>query len=339
MGQNEFIKGGAQMSKKWNVYVTYRIPEPPLELLAGYCEVEVNPHRRILTREELLEAVQGRDAVLCLLSDVIDSEVLDRANGVKIFANYAVGFNNMDIKAATERGILLSNTPGAVTESTADMAWALLFAVARRVVEADRWIREGNFKQWLPMGFLGLEFAGKTLGIVGAGRIGQAMARRASGFGMKILYTGRSRYPEFEQATGATWVEKEVLLKEADFVSLHLPLTPETHHYIGEAELELMKPTAVLINTARGPVVDEKALVRALREGKIWGAGLDVFEEEPRLAEGLRDLPNVVLCPHIASATWETRTRTGFMAAENILAALRGELPPNCLNPEAYQLG
>lgn len=325
------------MSKKWNVFVTYKIPEQVLELLARHCEVEVNPHERLLTREELLEGVQGRDAVLCLANDIIDSEVLDRAEGTKIFANYAVGFNNMDIEAATKRGILLSNTPGVLTDTTADMAWALLLATARRVVESDRWIREGNFKQIRPMDFLGLEITGRTLGIVGAGRIGQAMAKRALGFDMKILYTGRSRYPEFEQETGATWVEKEVLLKEADFVSLHVPLTPETHHYIGEAELRLMKPTAVLINTARGPVVDEKALVRALQEGQIWGAGLDVFEEEPRLAEGLQDLPNVVLCPHIGSATMETRIRTGLKAAENILAALRGELPTNCLNPEAYR--
>lgn len=327
------------MEKRWNVYVTYRLAEPALELLARHCQVEVNPHDRLLTREELLAAVPGRDAVLCFPTDVIDEEVLELAKGVKIFANNAVGYNNFDIPAATRRGVLLSNTPGVLTDATADLTFALLLATARRVVESDRWIRAGNFKLWRPNDFLGLEISGKTLGIVGAGRIGQAVAKRALAFGMKIIYTSRRRYPDFEAATGAAWRDKKTLLQEADFISLHVPLTPETYHYIGEEELALMKPTAVLINAARGPVVDEKALVRALREGQIWGAGLDVYEEEPMLAEGLADLPNVVLTPHIGSATAETRTRMALMAVENILAAMRGELPPNCLNPEAYQGG
>lgn len=327
------------MNKRWNVYVTYRIPDPALELLTRHCDVEVNPQNRLLTREELLAAVPGRDAVLSFPTDVINDEVLELAKDVKIFANNAVGYNNFDIEAATKRGVLLSNTPGVLTDATADLAFALLLAAARRVVESDRWIRAGNFQLWRPNDFLGLEISGKTLGIIGAGRIGRAMAKRALAFGMKIIYTGRSRYLDFEEAAGAVWVDKKTLLQEADFISLHMPLTPETYHYIGEEELALMKPTAVLINTARGPVVDEKALVRALQDGKIWGAGLDVYEEEPMLAEGLADLPNVVLTPHIGSATAETRTRMALMAVENILAAMRGELPPNCLNPEAYQGG
>lgn len=325
------------MAKRWNVYVTRRIPEPALELLRKHCFVEVNPYDRALTKDELLKAVEGRDAVLCLLTDDINGEVLDAAQGVKIFANYAVGFNNLDVTAATGRGIFLSNTPGILTAATADIAFALLMAVSRRVVESDKWTREGNFKGWGPMDFLGQEVTGKTLGIVGGGRIGREMARRGSGFNMKIIYTGRRPSFAFEEETGGTWVTKEELLQEADFVSLHLPLAPETHHYIGENEFKMMKKTAILINTARGPVVDEKALVKALKEGEIWGAGLDVYEEEPMLAEGLIDLPNIVLCPHIGSATWETRTKMGLMAAENILAALQGKLPPNCLNPEAYK--
>lgn len=325
------------MQQKWNVYVTRKIPESALELLKKYCHVEVNPFDRSLTGEELLKAVAGRDGVLCLLTDEINEQVLDAAKGVKIFANYAVGFNNLNIKAATERGILLSNTPGVLTDATADMAWSLLMAVARRVAESDRWTREGNFKGWGPMDFLGQEITGKTLGIVGAGRIGQETAKRGLGFKMKLIYTGRKPLPDFEKETGATWVTKEELLQEADFISLHLPLNPETHYYISENEFKLMKKTAILINTARGPIIDELALVKALTDGDIWGAGLDVYEDEPLLAEGLTKLPNVVLCPHIGSATWETRTKMGVMAAENTIAALQGKLPPNCLNPEAYK--
>ncbi|MFA5537509.1 MAG: D-glycerate dehydrogenase [Bacillota bacterium] len=325
------------MTEKWNVYITRQITEPALELLREHCRVEVNPYGRPLTKEEMLEAVRGRDAVLCLLNDDISEGVLEAARGAKIFANYAVGYDNLDVAAATQRGILLSNTPGVLTDSTADIAFGLLMAVARRIAEADKWTRAGKFKGWGPMDFLGQEITGKTLGIVGGGRIGQKMAKRGRGFDMKIIYTGRRKSPDFEEATGGIYVTKEELLKEADFISLHVPLTPETRHYIGEKELKLMKKSAILINTARGPVVDEKALVEALKTGEIWGAGLDVYEEEPLLAPGLAQLANAVLVPHIGSATWETRTKMGLMAAENILSALRGKLPPNCLNPEIYQ--
>ena len=322
------------MSKKWNVYVTRLLPDPAMDLLNQHCNVEVNPHNRVLTREELLANVKGRDAVLCLLTDEIDAEVLDAAQGAKIFANYAVGYNNVDVTAATERGIIITNTPGVLTDTTADLAWALLFAMARRVVEADNFLRAGKFKGWAPMLFLGQDVSGKTLGIIGCGRIGSAFGKRAKGFDMRILYCDVVRNEKFEQETGAAYVDEETLLKESDFISIHVALMPSTRHLIGENEFELMKETAILINTSRGPVVDETALVKALKEGKIWGAGLDVFEAEPELAPGLAELDNVVIVPHIASASIETRTKMGTMAVENILAVIDGKTPPNCVNPE-----
>jgi glyoxylate reductase len=325
---------------KPRVYVTRLIPESALRLLAKQCVVEVNPHDRPLTREELLLHVHNRDAVLCMLTDKIDAEVLDAAGPqVKIFANYAVGFDNIDIPAASARGVLVSNTPDVLTDATADMAWALLCAVARRVAEGDRFTRAGKFTAWRPLMMLGLEITGKTIGIIGAGRIGQAFAHRARGFKPKLLYTANSPKPEFEAQTGATFADREALMREADFVSLHLPLNPATRHYIGERELNLMKETAILINTSRGPVVDEKALVKALREKRIWGAGLDVFEREPDLEPGLIELENVVITPHLGSATIETRGRMGNLAAENILAALAGLMPPTCLNPDVAKTG
>jgi lactate dehydrogenase-like 2-hydroxyacid dehydrogenase len=317
---------------KWNVYVTRMIPQPAIERLRQHCEVTVNPEDRVLTRAELLREVAGRDAVLCLLTDTIDAAVLDAAKGAKIFANYAVGYNNIDLQAASDRGILITNTPGVLTDTTAELAWALLFAVARRVVPADQFTRAGRFEGWGPMLFLGQDVTGKTLGIFGGGRIGSAFGKKAKGFEMKLLYCDVQRNPEFEAETGAEYVTKEKLLRESDFVSLHIPLLPETRHFIGAAELRLMKPTAILINTSRGPVIDEAALVDALRNRAIWGAGLDVFEAEPELAPGLAELDNVVILPHIASATIATRTQMGLMAAENILAALRGETPPNWVN-------
>jgi glyoxylate reductase len=321
---------------KLRVYVTRLIPEAAIQRLAEQCEVEVNPHDRPLTREELLLNVRNRDGVICMLTDKIDSEVLDAASPrVKIFANYAVGFDNIDIPAASARGILVSNTPDVLTDATADMAWSLLCAVARRVVEGDRYTRAGKFTAWKPLMMLGLEITGKTIGVIGAGRIGQALAHRARGFNPKLLYTANSPKPKFELETGATFVDRDTLLREADFVSVHLPLTPLTRHFIGERELNLMKKMAILINTSRGPVIDEKALVKALREKRIWGAGLDVFEREPDLEPGLTELDNVVITPHLGSATIETRTKMGNLAAENILAALAGNMPPACLNPEA----
>ncbi|MGI6685172.1 MAG: 2-hydroxyacid dehydrogenase [Bacillota bacterium] len=326
------------MAKRWNVYVTREIPKPALDLLAEYCDLEVNPDDCVLKRSVLLEKVRGRDGVLCLLTDTIDEGVLDAAHGAMIFANYAVGYNNIDVQAATKRGILVSNTPGVLTETTAEMAWALLFAVARRVVESDRYNREGKFKGWGPLHFLGQDVSGKTLGVIGGGRIGTSFAKKAKGFEMKILYSDITANPDFEAQTAGKFVDLDTLLEASDFISLHVPLLPETKHLISERELKLMKKSAILINTSRGPIVDEAALVKALKNGEIWGAGLDVYEREPEIEPGLAELKNVVMCPHIASATEETRIKMGMMAAENLLAGLEGKMPPNCINPEVLDL-
>ena len=325
------------MEGKKHVFVTRMIPEPAIELLKKTCEVEVNGEDRVLKKDELLDKVKGKDAVLCLLTDTIDDEVLKAADRCKIFANYAVGYNNIDVESATRRKIIITNTPGVLTDATGDLAWALLFAVARRVVEADAFTRQGKFKGWAPQLFLGQDITGKTLGVIGAGRIGSNFAKKSKGFSMRILYYDVKRDLEFEQEAKAVFVDLDTLLKEADFVSIHVPLVPETRHLIGARELSLMKKNAILINTSRGPVVDEKALVNALKEGKIWGAGLDVYENEPDIETELLNLANVVLLPHIASATYETRTKMALMAAENILAVFRGETPPNIVNPDALK--
>ena len=307
---------------KPRIYVTRTLPQAGLDLLAAEYDVEVNPHDRVATREELLAGIKGKDALLSLLTETIDAEVMDTEPRLKVIANYAVGFNNIDVAAATERGILVTNTPGVLTETTADLAFALLMACARRVVEADGFMRAGKYEGWAPMLFLGRDVHGKTLGLVGFGRIGQAMAQRGLGFNMKILYNDAIRAPEeLEKAYNAEYRELPDLLRESDFVSLHVPLIESTHHLISDAQLELMKTTAILINTSRGPVVDEKALIRALEKGVISGAGLDVFEREPEFEPGLERLANVVMVPHIASASVETRTKMATMAAENACAA------------------
>lgn len=324
---------------KWKVFVTREIPQPGLDIVRAECEMEMNPHDRVLTRDELLQGVKGKDGILALLTDEIDGEVMDAAGPrLKVIANYAVGFNNIRVEEATKRGIIVTNTPGVLTETTADLAWTLLMASARRIVEADRFMRAGKYKGWAPMLFLGQDVYGKTLGIVGFGRIGEAVARRARGFSMKILYyDAHRRTPAEESELGVEYRELDALLREADFVSLHVNLDASTHHLIGERELGLMKPTAHLINTSRGPVVDEKALVAALCARKIAGAGLDVFEDEPAMAPGLAELDNVTIVPHIASASVETRTKMATMAAENLVAALRGEKPANIVNPEVLE--
>jgi lactate dehydrogenase-like 2-hydroxyacid dehydrogenase len=322
-----------------DVYVTRRLPEAALEMLRSFAEsVEVNPDDRVLERRELLRAVEGRDGVLCLLTDRIDAEVFDAAGpGLKVFANYAVGYDNVDVAEATRRGVIVTNTPGVLTDTTADLAWALIFAVARRVVAGDSLARSGRWAGWGPMQLLGRDITGATLGIVGAGRIGGAVAARSAGFGMKVLYADPSPRPELERMLGARKVALDGLLAESDFVTIHVPLRDETRHLIGRRELGLMKETAYLINTSRGPVVDEKALVGALKSGSIAGAGLDVYEEEPKLAPGLAELDNVVVLPHLGSATVATRTKMATMAAENLIAALAGERPPNCVNPEVLK--
>jgi glyoxylate reductase len=315
------------------VLVTARIPEQILSLISNEHEVVSNPEDRPMPRSELLEKIVDTEGLLCILQDIIDEELLDRAPKLKMVANIAVGYDNVDVAAATALGIRVSNTPGVLTDATADLAFALILAVARRIVEGDNRTRQGEFKYFAPLLFLGSDVSGKSLGIIGLGNIGKAVARRARGFNMPILYYNRRRIPEAEERElGASYVDVERLLTGSDFVSLHVPLSAETHHLIGKEELARMKPTAFLINASRGPVVDERALVEALKLKRIAGAGLDVYENEPLLTPGLSDLDNVVLLPHTGSATLETRTRMASLAAENLLAGLRGERPPNCLN-------
>ena len=321
------------------ILVTRRVPEAGLDVLRRFSpEVDLFPHDRAMTRAELFETIGDKDGLLCLLTDRIDKEFLDAAPKLRAIANYAVGFNNIDIDAATQRRIPVTNTPGVLTETTADLAWALLMDVARRLSEGDRFTRAGRFRGWAPMLLLGGDIHGKTLGIIGMGRIGQAVAKRASGFDMRILYTDvNSLPPEQETALSAAKTDLESLLRESDFVTIHVPLTKETRHLIGAKELKIMKSTAYLVNTSRGPVIDEKALADALVKKRIAGAGLDVFEREPHIEPELFNRNNVVLLPHIGSASAETRSRMAVIAAENLVAGLKGEKPPNCLNPEIYK--
>lgn len=321
------------------ILVTRKLPQEALDLLSQYFYVDLYEEDRVIPRDELLRRVEDKDGILCLLTDNIDAEVMDKAKNLKIIANYAVGYNNIDVEEATKRKIPVTNTPGVLTETTADLAFALLMCVARRIVESDRFLREGKFKGWAPMLFLGNDIYGKTLGIIGFGRIGQAVAKRAVGFDMKILYYDTVRATtEVEQKYNAVFKPLDDLLKESDYISIHVPLVKETYHLISDREFSLMKPTAYLINTSRGPVVDEKALVRALKEKKIAGAALDVFENEPEVEPELITMPNTVLVPHIGSATIETRTKMALMAAENIIAVLvENKIPPNIVNPEIYK--
>ncbi|MGB9780490.1 glyoxylate reductase [Caldanaerobacter sp.] len=318
----------------FKVFITRAIPEEGLELLRKYCEVEVSPYDRMLTKEELLEKIKDKDAVITQLTDKVDKEFFEAARNVKIVANYAVGFDNIDLEEATKRGVYITNTPDVLTNATAELAWALLFAAARRVVEADKFMRAGKFQGWAPMLFLGKGVTGKTLGVIGAGRIGQAFAKMAKGFEMKILYNARTPKPEFEKETGAKYVDLDTLLKESDFISIHVPLTPETRHLIGERELKLMKNSAILINTGRGPVVDEKALVKALKEKWIYAAGLDVYEREPEFEKELAELDNVVMLPHIGSATEEARRDMSVLVAQNIIDVIEGRVPRTLVNKD-----
>jgi len=315
------------------VFVTRQIPQKGLEMLKARFEVEIGASDRNLSRREICEGTKDADALVCLLSDAIDEEILSGAKKLKIIANYAVGYNNINVEYAKEHGIFVTNTPGVLTETTADLTWALMLSVARRIVEADKFTRSGKFKGWEPELMLGSDVFGKTLGVIGAGRIGQAVMKRAIGFGMRVIYYSKSRLPlDIESNLNASYVSLEKLLKEADFVSLHVPLTKNTYHMIGEDQLSLMKRTAYLINTARGPVVDEEALVKFLKEKRIAGAALDVFENEPLLTPGLTELDNVVITPHIGSASKETREKMSVIVAENVIAALEGKIPPNCVN-------
>lgn len=322
----------------YRIFVTRSLPGNALDKIKDRCNVTVYPLDRTITKDELMTYLKEADAVISMLSDPIDKEVIEAGKNLKVIANYAVGYNNIDIEAATKSGIAVVNTPDVLTEASADLAWALLLAVSRRVVEGDTMTRAGKFRGWAPELLLGVPVYGQTLGIIGAGRIGQAVARRAKGFGMRVLYHNRKRLPKaIENDLGMSYAALDDLLAESDFVSLHCPLTPETKHLIGPRELGLMKQTAVLINTARGPVVDEEALLQALRKKTIFGAGLDVYEKEPLLTPGLADLPNVVLTPHIGSADTRTRLAMVDMVLNDIIAVLNNERPQNLVNPEVWE--
>jgi lactate dehydrogenase-like 2-hydroxyacid dehydrogenase len=316
------------------IFVTRKIPEAGVKLLedAGH-EVDVSEKGGVLTKEELVSALKAKeyDAVLPLLTDTIDADVYDAVPSAKIFANYAVGYNNIDTEEAKKRGITITNTPGVLTETVAEHTVAMILAITQRIAEGDRFTRDGKYDGWAPMLLLGMNLRGKTLGVVGAGRIGSAVANTMKdGFGMNIIYFDIKKNEEFEKATGGEFRENmEEVLKKADVVTLHVPLLDSTTHLINKERLEVMKPTAYLINSSRGPVIDENALVEALRDKQIAGAALDVFENEPNLADGLAELENTVLTPHIASATEETRGKMSEMAAQNIIAFFEGNIPLN----------
>jgi len=322
---------------KPKVFATHPLFEPARKILQEQCEVEYWEERERPPREEVLRRVRDKEALVCLLTEKVNEELLQAAPKLKIAANVAVGFDNIDVAACTKRGVVATNTPGVLDETTADFAWTLLMAVGRRLLEGDALARSGNWKGWDLDQLVGTDVWGKTLGIVGFGRIGRAMARRASGFQMKLIYTDEVRAaPNVEKELGAEFREMNGLLAEADFISLHTPLLPETRGLFNAEKFNRMKRTAYLINTSRGPVVNENDLVAALESGRIAGAALDVFEKEPAIHAGLRRA-NVVLAPHIASASLETRTKMACMAAENVVALLQGRRPANILNPEVLK--
>jgi len=322
------------------IFVTRLIPKAGLDLLYGFAELRIWQEEVPPPRDVLLEEAGEVDGLLSLLTDTIDAELMDAAPRLKVVSNYAIGYDNVDVEAATERGIMVCHTPGVLTDTTADFAFALLACVARRVVEASEYVREGRWKTWGPMLCLGYDLHGATLGLVGLGRIGSGVAKRATGFDMRVLYHDVSRQPSREEELGLTYVDLETLLRESDFVSLHTPLTPETHHMMGREQFTMMKSTAILINTSRGQVVDQKALYEALVSGGIAGAGLDVTDPEPILRDDpLLTLDNCVVVPHVASASVATRTMMATMAAENLIAALQGRMPRNPVNPEVLDRG
>ncbi|MFL5628911.1 MAG: 2-hydroxyacid dehydrogenase [Ktedonobacteraceae bacterium] len=328
------------MTDRPKILVTQKVPDPAYPLLEAIGDVEANTAEgTIWPYEELMRRGPGHDYIYSLLTDNIDARFLEACAAsnprLKMVANMAVGYNNIDVEAATRLGIAVSNTPGVLSDTTADLAFALLMATARRIPEAERFLRAGKYTGWGPLLFCGAEVHHSTLGLIGAGRIGKIMAKRASGFEMKVLYYDVYRMsPEDEAAYHMTYMPMDEVLQTSDFVSVHTPYMPSTHHLISERELKLMKPTAILINTARGPIVDEKALVKALQSRTIAGAGLDVFENEPAVEPELLSMENVVLLPHIASASLQTRTLMATMASDNIVAHAQGNRPPNILNPE-----
>lgn len=323
--------------KKPKVFLTRELPPKAMQRLREETELEMNKEDRVLTKEELMAGIKGKDALLCLLTDQIDNEVLSANPDLQVVANYAVGFNNIDVEAATKMGIPVSNTPGVLTETSADLAFALIMSVGRRIPEADKYIRTGQWNGWGPLQFLGTDIHGATLGIIGLGRIGKALVKRARGFGMEIKYWNRTRLTKGEEnQLGVEYHSFDEVLKVADFMSIHVAYNQETHHIISSRELDMMKPTAVLINTSRGPIVDEKALVNALQAGQIGGAGLDVFENEPQIEPELLEMDQVVILPHLGSATIATRTRMAMIAIDNLLAVFNGKEAPNLINDQIY---
>jgi glyoxylate reductase len=331
------------MTERPKILVTQKVPAPAYPLLEAIGDVEANMEEEVIwPYEELLHRGPGHDYIYCLLTDNVDANFLEACVAatprLKMVANMAVGFNNIDVETATRLGVAVSNTPGVLSDTTADLAFALLMATARRIPEAERFLRAGKFKGWGPLLFCGAEVHQSTLGLIGAGRIGKIVTKRASGFEMKVIYYDVYRLsPEDEVALNMTYLPMDDVLKQADFISVHTPYMPSTHHLISERELDLMKPTAIIINTARGPIIDEKALVKALQAGKIAGAGLDVFEHEPAIEPELLTMENVVLLPHIASASLKTRTLMATMASDNIVAHFHGQRPPNVVNPEVLE--
>jgi glyoxylate reductase len=315
--------------------ISQALPEEAIARARSRADVDLHVGDKPLSKTELIARVKDREGLVCLITDTIDASLLESCPGLKVVSNVAVGFNNIDVAAATKRGVVVTNTPDVLTETTADFAWTLLMATARRVVEADRYVRDGKFTQWEYMVLLGGDVHDKTLGIIGFGRIGRAMARRALGFNMRVLYQDAvAADPATERELRATRTDTATLLRDSDFVSIHTPLLPDTRHLINAQSLRTMKKTAYLVNASRGPVVDEAALVQALTEGWIAGAGLDVFEEEPKVHPGLMGLSNVVLAPHIASASSDTRIKMAALAVDNCLAVLEGQTPPTPVNPE-----
>ncbi|MGQ9776769.1 MAG: 2-hydroxyacid dehydrogenase [Thermodesulfobacteriota bacterium] len=323
---------------KPKVLISQKIFDEVVVKVKEYFEVDLSHTETPLPPFELRERLKDKEGAIIFLTDWIDEDLLSHCPKLRILSNVAVGYNNIDLQACTQRGIMVTNTPEVLDDTTADFTWALLLATARRVVEADHFLRTGMWNGWKLMEFLGYDIHHKVLGICGLGRIGRRVAKRAMGFDMKILYTDIERISsDLEEELKVHFVEKKQLLMESDFITLHLPLFPNTLHYISKDELEMMKPTAILINASRGPIVDEKALVQALKEERIAGAGLDVYEREPEVEPELLKMKNVVLAPHIASASRETRLNMAMMAGENLIAGLTGRRPPNLVNEEAWR--
>ncbi|MDC0335926.1 D-glycerate dehydrogenase [Pseudodesulfovibrio sp.] len=325
---------------RFKVYLTRMIPQEGIDLLRRVADVDINPHDQPVPRDQLLRKMDiGKyDGVMGLLTDTIDGEFFDACPNLRGYANYAVGYDNIDVPEATKRKLPVSNTPGVLTDATAECAWALIFSVARRIVETDTIMRSGTWTGWGPLQFIGGDIKGKTLGIVGAGRIGTEVALMSKGFNMKVIYTSSSgrRNGVLDSELNAKLVSFDDMLAQADFISIHTPLTPKTRHMFDASAFSRMKETAYIVNTARGPVIKEDDLVTALKNGEIAGAGLDVFENEPDLAPGLAELDNAVVLPHIGSATTSSRTDMATLAARNLIAMLKGQKPETCLNPELY---